>query len=1052
MSKRIREDKEPPPPLVLMLEESSGDEAQDVNAMDVQLIEIESSSDEETVELPRPIKRLRRAEEQEEALGPTSKTIFIPQKELKPSVVLDLSMEPLSPPQQAQELPPTLPDSPARFEIPDSEEHRLGVEVRILRNIVWQVLIGPMPESISPTLQTLPTLARLLQVHLSQMNKWDLVRLMIECVAFLNVQGLKNRQRYAARLLLPSDAPDRIQERMEYLRMDGPLVETNLLVPQLDPMHMTEGEAEKLPHVRQIICSVYPLPPEKQFAYHRAIADALGINNNWQYWVPLIRREFHTMIHNRWSAFEKCRVVHELLAWALHQQRPLMIAHLLAASPDDMLIDILISYDWPLLEQILQSTSSSSVLYESSQAQDVAILRLLQLKQTAANLAPFRLAVREMFYKKRRGQRKFHKLLYPYQQMAIQWLVERCARPARSATRMCGGVLCARPGMGKTRILLMTLRYLFANKRPGALGTHGSVAVVLVPVNTFRDILLENKKTSQLKIQLLHNDSVTAELFDETEDQETFVGNADPTPVELKTWFNDGPDAVQVILSTATTFLDRFSRDSNFYQALRPRFRILVIDEVHQFRNAGTQVYRDFQSKLDGVADIRIGLTGTPFVNTPSDLANQIGLLAPQWYYDLAHGVSSNEAGRSWIILEQFLILNYGPETIELPEFEDSTIHVPLYAVDRQIYDYVANANAGVMRYRQAAIGSMLLEPNSLDELHVKYVKRHDALNKKWQEAEDKRLALVEQLNLEGEDYAERMRLYALEQEQYYREYSSIQHTQSLGDTVRSLFGGWFGFGAGATTTTAQTPQQILVEPRAPKAPRQVKIPAAEPKPQVVDPNRPLRPNEYRTVDEEGKPIIMEDPTEHYASAKFVKMVELLREILLNPYALDNKVLVFCSFIRGVEEALYFAKQDEDLRSVTDMYMFTGEQTALQKNEIRHLANRSKNLRLLFLTPQSGGTGLNLQSFNYLISLDPAGFTHALREQMIARAHRVGQKQHVTQYTLLSPDTYEERMLIIQAEKQSMAEEVFEEAPDAVDRRIEEKDEELMSKIRALRL
>ena len=58
----------------------------------------------------------------------------------------------------------------------------------------------------------------------------------------------------------------------------------------------------------------------------------------------------------------------------------------------------------------------------------------------------------------------------------------------------------------------------------------------------------------------------------------------------------------------------------------------------------------------------------------------------------------------------------------------------------------------------------------------------------------------------------------------------------------------------------------------------------------------------------------------------------------------------------------------------------------------------------------AGSTGLNLQSANTVINVD-LPWNPAVLEQRIARAHRMGQKQPVQVYMLVTEDTMEERLL-----------------------------------------
>lgn len=68
----------------------------------------------------------------------------------------------------------------------------------------------------------------------------------------------------------------------------------------------------------------------------------------------------------------------------------------------------------------------------------------------------------------------------------------------------------------------------------------------------------------------------------------------------------------------------------------------------------------------------------------------------------------------------------------------------------------------------------------------------------------------------------------------------------------------------------------------------------------------------------------------------------------------------------------------------------------------------------------AGATGLNLQSANTVINVD-LPWNPAVLEQRIARAHRMGQKNPVHVYMLVTEDTIEEKLLSTLANKQELA-------------------------------
>jgi len=74
----------------------------------------------------------------------------------------------------------------------------------------------------------------------------------------------------------------------------------------------------------------------------------------------------------------------------------------------------------------------------------------------------------------------------------------------------------------------------------------------------------------------------------------------------------------------------------------------------------------------------------------------------------------------------------------------------------------------------------------------------------------------------------------------------------------------------------------------------------------------------------------------------------------------------------------------------------------------------------LFISTNAGSTGLNLQSANTVINID-LPWNPAVLEQRIARAHRMGQKNPLQVYILVTEDTIEEGMLGTLAAKKEVA-------------------------------
>ena len=74
---------------------------------------------------------------------------------------------------------------------------------------------------------------------------------------------------------------------------------------------------------------------------------------------------------------------------------------------------------------------------------------------------------------------------------------------------------------------------------------------------------------------------------------------------------------------------------------------------------------------------------------------------------------------------------------------------------------------------------------------------------------------------------------------------------------------------------------------------------------------------------------------------------------------------------------------------------------------------------------KAGGTGLNLTAADIVIHYDP-WWNVAVQNQATDRAHRIGQKNIVTVYKLVSEGTIEEKIVQIQEKKKHLAEQVLE--------------------------
>jgi superfamily II DNA/RNA helicase len=90
-----------------------------------------------------------------------------------------------------------------------------------------------------------------------------------------------------------------------------------------------------------------------------------------------------------------------------------------------------------------------------------------------------------------------------------------------------------------------------------------------------------------------------------------------------------------------------------------------------------------------------------------------------------------------------------------------------------------------------------------------------------------------------------------------------------------------------------------------------------------------------------------------------------------------------------------------------------------KRQQLVHQFQRDPDCRL-FMTTNAGSTGLNLQAANTVINVD-LPWNPAVLEQRIARAHRMGQRNPVQVYLLVTEQTIEEKLLATLSAKHDLA-------------------------------
>jgi non-specific serine/threonine protein kinase len=145
-------------------------------------------------------------------------------------------------------------------------------------------------------------------------------------------------------------------------------------------------------------------------------------------------------------------------------------------------------------------------------------------------------------------------------------------------------------------------------------------------------------------------------------------------------------------------------------------------------------------------------------------------------------------------------------------------------------------------------------------------------------------------------------------------------------------------------------------------------------------------------------------------SAKLNRFVELAEELISE----GHRALVFSQFVG------FLKLIEAEVKQRGWNYEYLDGQTKDPQELVDRFQSDSSN-DLFLISLKAGGEGLNLTAADYVFIMDP-WWNPAAERQAMDRTHRIGQKQNVFVYRLVSPGTVEEKILRLQERKQDLAE------------------------------
>lgn len=147
-----------------------------------------------------------------------------------------------------------------------------------------------------------------------------------------------------------------------------------------------------------------------------------------------------------------------------------------------------------------------------------------------------------------------------------------------------------------------------------------------------------------------------------------------------------------------------------------------------------------------------------------------------------------------------------------------------------------------------------------------------------------------------------------------------------------------------------------------------------------------------------------------------VKLDELVREITENVG--NHKALVFSQFL-GM---LGLIREKLMVLKIPFVY-FDGSTSSSDREKAIQEFQKNERCRVFLISLKAGGIGLNLTAADYVYIVDP-WWNPAVEQQAIDRTHRIGQTKNIFAYRLICKDSIEEKMLVLQERKRTLASEL----------------------------
>ncbi len=150
-------------------------------------------------------------------------------------------------------------------------------------------------------------------------------------------------------------------------------------------------------------------------------------------------------------------------------------------------------------------------------------------------------------------------------------------------------------------------------------------------------------------------------------------------------------------------------------------------------------------------------------------------------------------------------------------------------------------------------------------------------------------------------------------------------------------------------------------------------------------------------------------------SSKLKQCIEIIKDGIQS----GHKILLFSSYT-----SMFNIIEDELKKENIKYYKLTGQTNVNERIDLVENFNKNENVKVFLISLKAGGTGLNLTGADIVIHYDP-WWNLAAENQATDRAYRIGQKNNVQVYKLITKNSIEEKIYELQEKKSKLIDDVL---------------------------